>query len=145
MSTTDFPDPGQHLDDIVDEFTDVTIPAPSDSPRIWLPPVDLTQTSRTYVMEADLPGMNTKEIEVRVADDKITLSGSKDETTQSSDAEVLRKERYSRTFRRTFRLPADVDQKKIDAELDNNVLTVKMPRVKDPEKVEERSVKIKAG
>jgi len=145
MSNPVFHEPEQYMNDIVDEFTDVTIPAPPDSPRIWLPPVDLKQTSKTYVMEADLPGMNTKDIEVRVAGDKITLSGSKDETKKSSDGEFMRKERYARTFRRTFRLPADVDQKKIEAELEGGVLTVKMPRAKDPEKVEERSVRIKAG
>lgn len=145
MSNREFNEPDQYLDDIADDFTDVTVSAPSDGPRVWLPSVDLTQTSKTYVMEADLPGMNTKDIEVHVADDKITLSGSKDETKHSSDGEVMRKERYSRTFRRTFRLPDDVDQKKIEAELDGGVLTVKMPRAKDPEKVEERSVRIKAG
>ncbi|HKJ85215.1 MAG TPA: Hsp20/alpha crystallin family protein [Spirochaetia bacterium] len=145
MSNPDFHEPEQYLDDIADDFTDVTNPAPSDSPRVWLPSVDLKQTSRTYVMEADLPGMTTKDIEVRIADDKITLSGSKDETKKSSDGEFMRRERYARTFRRTFRLPTDVDQKKIDAELEGGVLTVKMPRVKDPEKVEERSVKITTG
>ncbi|MFW6312765.1 MAG: Hsp20/alpha crystallin family protein [Spirochaetota bacterium] len=145
MSNPEFHEPGEYLDDITDDFTDVTIPSPSDGPRVWLPPVDLTQTSKTYVMEADLPGMTTRDIEVRVANDKIMLTGSKDETKKSSDGEFMRKERYSRTFRRTFRLPADVDQKKIDAELEGGVLTVKMPRAKDPEKVEERSVRIKAG
>lgn len=145
MGNPDFHEPEQYLDDIADDFTDVTNPAPADSPRIWLPSVDLKQTSKTYVLEADLPGMTTRDIEVHVAGDKITLSGSKDETKKSSDGEFMRKERYARKFRRTFRLPADVDQKKIDAQLEGGVLTVKMPRVKDPEKVEERSVRITTG
>ena len=52
--------------------------------------------------------------------------------------------RIARRYSRTFRLPLDVDTKKVDAEFDNGVLTITMPRARNPGSAQERKVKVKS-
>lgn len=142
---SDVREPTRYLGESWDEFVDVTDRAPAFGARLWAPAVDVRQTQRTYYLEADLPGMTTGDIDVRVEGDRLILTGSREETREEDEEGYLMRERYSRRFSRRFRLPSDVDKDKIEAEFKNGVLTVKMSRSGDGSESKGRSIKVKSG
>lgn len=137
-----FREPRQYLRDMWDEFMDLTDRTPAFARRTWSPAVDVKQTDKAYVLEADLPGMTEDDIDVRVESDRLVLSSSKEEEEKTEEEGYIRRERYQRTFNRTFRLPSDVNEEKIDATFRNGVLTITMPRSGSPERESGRKIKV---
>lgn len=114
----------------------------SDTP-FWntnAPSVDITEEDDAYVLEADLPGMNDKDIDVKVENDLLTISSNKEEKKEESRKGYLLKERRSSSFSRSFVLPKDVDRSNIEANFKNGVLTLNLP--KSPE-AKPRNIDIK--
>jgi HSP20 family molecular chaperone IbpA len=93
-----------------------------------LPAVDVREEEDRYVVEADLPGMEEDDLEVSVNNDVLTIASEKEEESEDRKKGFLIRERKQASFRRTFRLPPDVDSGSIDASFDNGVLTVELPR-----------------
>jgi HSP20 family protein len=114
--------------DLWDDFTDWFDWSPSQRRRSWQPAVDVKETDKAYILEADLPGISEKDIEVRVEGDILTLTSQKKEERKEEQEGYLRRERYLRGFQRSFRLPEDVDIDKISAKFEKGVLTLTMPR-----------------
>jgi HSP20 family protein len=108
-----------------------------------MPAVDISEQARSYEITAELPGMDEKDIEIKLSNDSLIIRGEK-----KSDIEEQRKgyhlsERSYGSFERVFNLPKGVDADKIDAHFSKGVLTVSLPKKAEaikPEKV----VKIKA-
>jgi HSP20 family protein len=86
--------------------------------------VDIREEEHGYVVEADLPGMTEKDIDVKVENDILTLSSVHEESKEEERNGYLMRERRSAKFRRSFYLPKDVDREKIEAKLENGLLTV---------------------
>lgn len=138
-------EPTRYLGESWDEFVDVTDRAPADRERLWAPAVDVRETQRTYYLEADLPGMNSNDVDVRIEGDRLVLTGGREEKREESDEGYIMRERYTRRFSRGFRLPSDVNKDKIEAEFKNGVLTVKMPRSSDGAEAKGKTIKVKSG
>ncbi|MGC9512560.1 MAG: Hsp20/alpha crystallin family protein [Fidelibacterota bacterium] len=104
----------------------------------WSPSVDLEETKNDYIIHAELPGLNKKEIDISVENDVLTISGEKKERVQTKDSNILVSEIMSGHFSRSFRLPAQIDSEKIEAKWDNGVLVVKIPKseVAKPKKIQ---------
>jgi HSP20 family protein len=117
---------------------------PTRGDRRWMPAVDVKETDKTYVLEADLPGMTDRDVDVRIEGDTLTLSSHKEEEREDNREGYLRRERYSRRFQRSFRLPEDVDRDKIEAKFQNGVLTLNMPRT-GASRERGRKIAIKSG
>ncbi|HOV94154.1 MAG TPA: Hsp20/alpha crystallin family protein [Spirochaetales bacterium] len=106
------------------------------------PVVDVRETDKEYIVEAELPGLTEKDIRLELLDGQLVLSTSKNETKEEKDKEGkfrwLRKERRSYQFSRSFLVPEDADVEKIDAKLRDGLLTITMPKkeVKAPKKIE---------
>jgi len=106
------------------------------------PSVDVKEETDKYIVEADLPGINEKDIEVKVEDNLLTISSKQNEERKESKKGYLVKERRSYHFSRSFVLPRDVDKEKIDANFKNGVLTLtvaKSPAVQ-PKQIEIKTV-----
>jgi HSP20 family protein len=86
--------------------------------------VDIRETEDGYVVEADLPGLTEKDIDVKVENDILTLSSAREEKKEEQRNGYLMRERRSASFRRSFYLPQDIDREKIEARLENGLLTV---------------------
>jgi HSP20 family protein len=98
-------------------------------PAGWTPPVDLLETSDTYVILAELPGVERNDLTISVHDDgRLTLAGVRHE--RAGD-EYHRVERGHGSFSRTFHLPIPVDGDRISADLRDGVLTVTCPKAPD--------------
>lgn len=108
------------------------------------PSVDIVETDNAYELTADLPGMNQKNIEVKLAKGGLTIRGEKEEETEEKRKDYYLRERRIGSFERRFALPEGVDTDKIEASFTNGVLTVKLP--KKPEAVKpEKKIEVKSG
>jgi HSP20 family protein len=94
----------------------------------WAPNVDIHETPDALVLEADLPGIEGKDLDVRVEDNMLTIRGERKFEAKVSEEDYLRLERAYGTFSRSFSLPHTVDAEKVDAEYKNGVLTVRLPK-----------------
>jgi HSP20 family protein len=94
----------------------------------WVPPVDIFENDKhELVLKAELPDLNREDIDIRVENNALTLSGQKKAESEVHEDRYHRIERTYGHFSRTFSLPPTVDTGKIAAEYKNGVLTVKLP------------------
>ena len=106
----------------------------------WLPTIDLTETKDKLVVKAELPGLEAKDVELTLTDDVLTIQGEKKEEKEEKDEHHFFVERYSGTFERQIRLPANVKTGKVDAKFDKGVLTITLPKTEEAKK---KAIKIK--
>jgi len=107
----------------------------------WYPAVDIFEMDNEIVLKADLPGVDQKDLEIKVEDDTLILQGEKKIEQKEEKENFLRAERIYGAFKRSFSLPQTVDKEKIKASLKNGVLTVLLPK-KAEVKAKEISIKV---
>jgi HSP20 family protein len=109
-------------------------PLPSTEPVGWGPAVDLVETDDELQLTAELPGLDTRDVEIEVEDHVLTIRGEKKDESESEeehgDHRVHVWERRYGEFARSFAIPTSVDVEKISAEVDRGVLTVHLPETK---------------
>jgi HSP20 family protein len=110
-----------------------------DSLGLWNPAVDLYEKDDNFVIKAELPGVDKKDIGIDLKDGVLTLSGERSNDSEVKDDDYYRRERTYGKFQRTFSLPADVDSDKIKAEFKDGVLVVEVPK---PEKSKPKKITI---
>jgi HSP20 family protein len=94
----------------------------------WVPAVDIYQTeNHTLVLKVELPDVTREDIDLRVENDTLTITGQKQRDQTVKEEQYHRIERTFGSFSRTFTLPPTVDAGKIGAEYKNGVLTVTLP------------------
>lgn len=100
----------------------------------FMPPVEIAESDDAITVTAELPGMERESIHVELDGDLLTLRGEKQEERKEGDekSEYHLLERSYGAFRRSFTLPRSVDPEKVTADFDNGVLTVKLPKMKEP-------------
>ena len=97
--------------------------------------VDVTKTDDAYTVKADLPGVKKEDIHVSVDGPEVTIRGEvKKETEQKQGEEVIRSERYAGTVSRSFTLPHEVDEARVDAKYADGVLNLTLPVKSRPAK-----------
>jgi HSP20 family protein len=99
--------------------------SPSESLR---PAVDVEEEEDRYVIRADLPGLEEKDIDVRVVDGVLVLSGKREVSREEKPGNLSYAERRYGSFCRQFTLGSSVDQNGIEATYKNGVLTVGLPK-----------------
>ncbi len=109
------------INDVLVSFKGFSVPGRS-------PRYDLMQDEGAYHLLVDLPGMSKQELRLRGEGDTLTVSGKRRRPEQLEGSETLRSERGFGSFRRTIRLPADVDWSGIRARMEAGVLHVRLPR-----------------
>lgn len=108
------------------------------------PAVDVFEKGDSYQIAVELPGIDPKQIDLRVAEGVLTIKGEKQETTEERDKEYYLSERRYGSFQRMFRLPQGVDSSKIEASCSNGVLSVRLPKTAEAQK-SERKIAIKSN
>lgn len=107
------------------------------------PAVDIVEKEKEYLVTAELPGLTEKDIEIKVTDQALVISGEKQSEHETKEADYQLSERRYGSFQRRFSLPAGADADRIDARFANGVLTITLPKRPDairPErKIEIRS------
>jgi HSP20 family protein len=94
----------------------------------WSPTVDIRETGDALLVQAELPGIEKKNVHLEVKDGVLTLSGERRYEKDVKDENVHRVERAYGRFSRSFSLPRNVDANKVDASMKNGVLEVRLPK-----------------
>jgi HSP20 family protein len=96
--------------------------------RPWAPAVDIYETENELVLKADVPDVDQKNIDVRVENQTLTVSGERKFEKEESGKGYHRIERNYGTFSRSFAVPNTFDTEKITATYRNGVLSVMLPK-----------------
>jgi len=108
------------------------------------PTVDILEKNDAYEVKAELPGMDEKNVEVKLANGALTIRGEKQEEKEEKKEDYHLHERRSGSFERRFAVPEGVDTDKIEASFKNGILTVRLP--KKPEAMKpEKKIEVKAA
>jgi HSP20 family protein len=108
------------------------------------PAVDVAETEKTYEITAELPGMDEKNIEVKVSNGNLTITGEKQEEKEEKKKDYYLKERHFGSFERSFQIPEGVDPSKIEATFKKGVLKVTLPKKVEALKTDKK-IEIKAA
>ncbi|HIC90693.1 MAG TPA: Hsp20/alpha crystallin family protein [Syntrophaceae bacterium] len=118
-----------------------------DLPRLRLfdrfyPYVDISETDKEVIVKAEIPGMDTEDIDITLRDGMLSIKGEKKQEKEEKDEHYQRIERYYGSFTRNLRLPCEVSENKAKAEYKDGVLTIKLPKTG---KSREKHIKISAN
>jgi HSP20 family protein len=94
----------------------------------WLPSVDVREETERFVVQVDLPGVESKDIEITAEKGVLTLKGERKSETKKNDSGYERVERVAGTFLRRFTLPESANAEGITAKQTNGVLEVTIPK-----------------
>lgn len=109
----------------------------------WTPAVDIYEDENQLVLTAEVPGIDDKDIEIKIEDNTLSIRGERKMEKETKEENYHRIERAYGSFYRSFSLPNYIDQENIRADHENGVLKITMP--KKPE-LKPRKVRIlKAG
>ncbi len=125
---------------------------PMRSPRLagaldrvqnWVlaPAMDMAETESGYQLTAELPGLDADDVQVTVANGMLTISGEKKEEAGDKKPGYVMSERRYGAFRRSFRLPEEIDADAIAAEFSKGVLTLTLPR-SETARTEQKTIKV---
>ncbi|XP_010487447.1 PREDICTED: 17.8 kDa class I heat shock protein-like [Camelina sativa] len=135
--------------DVWDPFKDLQMQFPSSSlsgetsAAIANARVDWRETPEAHVFKADLPGMKKEEVKVEIEDDSVLkISGERHVEKEEKQDTWHRVERSSGQFSRKFRLPENVKMDQVEANMENGVLTVTVPKVETQKKPQVKSIDI---
>ena len=108
-----------------------------------MPLVDIKDTGKELVLEAEMPGIPKENIDIKVTEDSIEICGEVKTVEKEEEEGYYRHERsYSRCFRK-MPLPTEVIPDKADATLKGGILHIKIPKKKPTSKEEGHTIKIK--
>ena len=94
----------------------------------WLPPVDIEENDREYILKAELPGIKKEEVKLTVEGGTLSISGERKAEKEEKDKKYHRMERSCGAFQRSFTLPEGALAEKISAEFKDGVLLVHLPK-----------------
>jgi HSP20 family protein len=94
----------------------------------WSPAVDIFETEQNVVLKAELPGIDPKDVEVRVENNTLFLKGQRKFENEVKEENYHRIERSYGSFTRTFALPSTVNADNVTAEYKSGILTLTMPK-----------------
>jgi HSP20 family protein len=108
----------------------------------WAPAVDIYETGKEIILKAELPEMQEKDIEIKVEDNNLILSGERRMEKEVKEENYHRIERSYGSFHRSFTLPNTVDRENIKASYKDGVLKVILPK---KEEAKPKQIKIDVG
>ena len=106
-----------------------------------IPAVDMYQTDDAVVVKSAIPGIKPEDIDISITGDTLTIKGETRVEEEVNEENYIRRERRYGSFCRSLALPLPVVTDKAEAEFENGVLTLTLPKA---EEVKPKAIKIKA-
>lgn len=106
----------------------------------WAPSVDISETDEEYLIKAEIPEVDKKDVRVTVQDGLLSIQGERRQEREEKGKRFHRVERSYGTFLRTFDLPDGVDEDKLRAEFKEGMLLVHLPKT---EKAKPKAIEVK--
>lgn len=108
---------------------------------VFSPAIDIFETDKEITLLADMPGVKASKLSIDLKENVLTLSGEVEAPEGPDEVDILREYRTGR-YVREFSLSQLIDQAKIDAELKDGVLHLKLPKI---EKATPRKIAVKSS
>ena len=109
-----------------------------------VPAVNVTQTDKGYEITAELPGMEEKDVDVKLANGILTIRGEKQDDKEEKNKDYYVRERSFGSFERSFQVPENIDMDKISAGFKKGVLTIMLPKSAEAQRAEKK-IEVKAS
>ena len=109
----------------------------------WSPTVDIAETPEEFQIKAELPEVKKDDVKVSVENGILRLEGERKHEKEEKGKKFHRVERSYGSFLRSFTLPENVDDTKVQAEFKDGVLNVRLPKA--PAKPKAKSIEVKVG
>jgi HSP20 family protein len=119
------------MDSLLDRFFDLAPFSRLRGTSDWLPAVDVSETDKEVVVQAEIPGMEAKDIDISLNGRILTIKGEKKQVKEEKEKNYHRTERRYGSFSRSFELPADVDTNKVEAKYKDGVLRLSLAKTKE--------------
>lgn len=110
-------------------FSDFDQGTASSSMASWTPRVDVEEDDKQYIVKADLPGVDPKDVDISVTENSLVVRGHKKEEKEEKKKNYHRVERFEGQFYREIPLARGIDAEKIQAKSANGTVTVTIPKV----------------
>jgi HSP20 family protein len=136
----DFERMRKEMDRFWDSFLEGTLRERGEDRTEWFPSLDVSETKNDFVVKAELPGMDLKDIDVSLTDGMLTIRGEKRQEKEEKEENYRLIGRSYGTFSRSVSLPRDVKNDKVSASYKDGVLRVVLPKSEEAKKKE---IKIK--
>jgi HSP20 family protein len=94
------------------------------------PLLNVVKSDDSFVVTAEIPGMDTGDLDIKVEGDTLTLKGERKPEQLGDDVSYHRRERASGTFQRSLTLPSNVEPEEVKANYADGVLTITLPLAK---------------
>lgn len=137
-------DPFTALSRLDDEFEELVRRTFGSASYQFVPPVEMATEGTDVVITLELPGVKPEEVDIEVAEGRLTISGERQDRSEQTRGKVLVREVRYGAFRRSFQLPEGVTADQIEAEADNGLLRVRVKNVTKPVEPA-RKIAIKGG
>ena len=109
---------------------------------VWGFPLDVTENEDTFTVKAAVPGMNPDDLEITITDNVLTIKGETQDEEVRDDEKVHLRERRFGSFMRSISLPTPVESDNVEANMENGVLTLQIPKA---EAVKPKRIAVHAG
>lgn len=96
--------------------------------RAWTPAVDVLENDQNVVLKAELPGIDPKDVEIRIQDNTLTLKGERKFEKDVKEGSYQMVERSYGSFSRSFSLPAYINSENVTADYKDGLLTLTLPK-----------------
>lgn len=115
----------QQMDRLFDDFSG--LPSETASAGVF-PAVNVSEDQDNYYVRAELPGMKADEIDIQAIGNSLSISGERKIQAEKDNARYHRREREAGKFSRMIGLPDAIESDKIQAKLENGILTISLPK-----------------
>src|SRR5215467_5437835 len=123
LETDDFPTGLRLFQDSLNRFL-----SDQSTTRPWAPSVDIFETDNELVLKADVPGIDQKDIDIRIENGTLSIKGERKFEKEEKNKGFHRMERSYGSFVRYFTLPDTVDSENVKADYQGGVLTLTLPK-----------------
>lgn len=92
------------------------------------PPCNIRETEKEFIVEFDIPGIKKEDVKIEIENNRLSVSGERSDKREEKDSRHFLSETSYGSFMRSFQLPSQVDENKVDARYSEGVLTVTVPK-----------------
>ncbi len=97
----------------------------------WAPRVDIAETNKEFSITAEIPGVEKGDVRIKVDNGVLTIRGERKQEKEEKDKKFHRIERFYGSFTRSFTLPDNVDESRIEASFKDGMLTLSVPKTEE--------------
>ncbi len=117
------------IEHIFDRFFGETLPVTREEVS-WYPALDMYETDNELVIKAELPGIESKDVDITLSDNTLTIKGERKKSEEVKGENYYRREVSYGSFQRAVNLPVSVNTEKIKATFKNGILEIKLEKEK---------------